>query len=319
VSAAIELVVQLLHVLLMLAAAPLLVGGIGRLQARLVGRDGPPLLQPYRDLLRLSRKQPVLADSASWLFAAAPVAAFTATLTATALVPSFALGMTTAPLADLIVIAGLLLASRCITALAAMDSGTALGGIGASRAAAIAVFTETALLLVVFALALLAGTTNLDVIAGLLREGTLGLRLALALAIAAIVIVALADSGRLPLDGPATRLGLGAAQDAMALDYSGRHLALVEWGAALRLLLWLSLISAILVPFGMAEATDAPVRWLAGLVAWALKIAVLAVALAVFETRATQMRLLRAPEFVGVAVLLGLLAMLALFVGQGFS
>ncbi len=148
-------------------------GCIRRLKARLLGRVGPPLLQPWRDLLRLLRKQPVMAENASWLFAAAPAGCLAAIAAAAALVPSFALGMASAPLADLLVIAGLLALARCILALAAMDVGTAFGGIGASREMTFAVFAEPALLLVIFTLALLAGTTNLDVIAACLREGTL--------------------------------------------------------------------------------------------------------------------------------------------------
>jgi formate hydrogenlyase subunit 4 len=161
----IALLVQVLHIALVLAAAPLLVGYLRRMKARLLGRGGPPLTQPWRDLARLARKQPVMAENASWLFAGAPAASFAATLAAAALVPSFALGMTTAPIADLLVIAGLLTLGRCTLALAGMDIGTAFGGIGASREMTFAVFAEPALLLVIFTLALLAGTTNLDAVA----------------------------------------------------------------------------------------------------------------------------------------------------------
>ena len=310
---------QLLHIALMLAAAPLLVGAIRRLKARLLGRAGPPLTQPFRDLRRLMRKQPVLADNASWLFTAAPTASFAATLAAAALIPSFALGMTTAPLADLLVIAGLLTLARCTLALAAMDIGTAFGGIGASREMTFSVFAEPALLLVIFTLALLSGGTNLDVIAHLLREGSLGLRVSLGLAMVAILIVAIAENGRIPVDNPATHLELTMVHEAMVLEYSGRHLALIEWAAALRLLLWLTLICTIFVPFGAAQATGWPVWWLTGLLAWAAKLAVLAAALAVFETSIAKMRVFRVPEFLGIALLLGLLAAVFLFVSQGFA
>jgi formate hydrogenlyase subunit 4 len=309
-SAAIALVVQLLHVVVLLAAAPLLAGLTARLRVRLLGRAGPPIVQPWRDLLRLSRKQPVLAGT-GWLFTAAPAVAFAATLAAAALVPSFATGMTTAPLADLLVIAGLLAAGRGVLALAAMDTGTAIGGIGASRAAAFSVFSEAALLMAAFALALLAGTSNLDLIVGLLREGVLGFRVSLGLAVLAIGLVALADGGRRPVGG--------AVRDALEQQYSGRHLALLEWGAALRLLLWLTLIADLALPFGIAEATGAPLWWLVGLAGWAAKIAVLAVALAVFEVAAPKPRVVRVPEALGMALLLALLAVLALFAGQGVS
>lgn len=313
------LLAQSLHVALMLAAAPLLVGCVRWLKARLLGRVGPPVVQQWRDLLRLARKQPVLAENASWLFASAPAVGFAATLAAASLVPSFALGMVTAPVADLLVVAGLLTLARCALALAGMDIGTAFGGIGASREMTFAVFAEPALLLVIFTLALLAGTTNLDVIAGLLREGTLGLRVSLGLAMIAILIVAIAENGRIPVDNPATHLELTMVHEAMALEYSGRHLALVEWGAALRLLLWLTLIGAIFAPFGAARATGSPAWWLVGLLAWAAKVGLLAVALGVFETSIAKMRVFRVPEFLGIALLLGLLAAVFLFVSQGFA
>jgi formate hydrogenlyase subunit 4 len=315
----IALLVQVLHIALVLAAAPLLVGYVRLLKARLLGRVGPPLVQPWRDLLRLARKQPVLAENASFLFAGAPAVSFAATLAAAALVPTFAFGMTTAPIADLLLIAGLLTLGRCTLALAGMDIGTAFGGIGASREMTFSVFAEPALLLVIFTLALLAGTTNLDVIATLLREGTLGLRVSLGLALVAIVIVAIAENGRIPVDNPATHLELTMVHEAMVLEYSGRHLALIEWGASLRLLLWLTLICTIFVPFGAAQATGWPVWWLTGALAWVAKILVLATALGLFETSVAKMRVFRVPEFLGIALLLGLLAAIFLFVSQGFA
>jgi formate hydrogenlyase subunit 4 len=319
VSAIIALVAQLLHILLMLVAAPLLTGLVRRTKARLLGRAGPKLAQPWRDLRRLLRKQPVLAENASWLFRAAPSISFAATLAATALVPSFALGMTTAPLSDLLVIAGLLALSRAALALAGMDIGSAFGGIGASREMTFSVFAEPALMLVIFTLALMAGTTNLDTIAAMLREGTLGLRVSLGLALIAIIIIAIAENGRMPVDNPATHLELTMVHEAMALEYSGRHLALIEWGVALRLLLWLTLICTIFVPFGAGQADGYPPYWLSGALAWAGKLAVLAIALALIETGMAKMRVFRVPEFLGIALLLGLLAAIFLFVSQGFA
>ena len=318
-SVLVALIAQALHIALMLAAAPLLVGLIRLVKSRLLGRTGPSVLQPVRDLRRLLRKQPVVAENASWLFVAAPSVSFAASLAAAALVPSFALHMTTAPLSDLLTIAGLLGLSRAALALAGMDIGTAFGGIGASREMTFAVFAEPALLLVIFTLALLSGTTNLDVIAGLLREGTLGLRVSLGLAMIAIVTIAIAENGRIPVDNPATHLELTMVHEAMVLEYSGRHLALIEWGAALRLLLWLTLIGTIFAPFGSGLADGWPPGWLPGLVAWAAKVGVLALGLALFESSIAKMRVFRVPEFLGIALLLGLLAVLFLFVSQGFA
>lgn len=309
----------LLHGALMLAAAPLLIGAIRRLKARLLGRWGPPLMQPWRDLVRLARKQPVLVENASPIFRTAPAVSFAAILTAALLVPSFTLGMATAPLADMLVILGLLTLSRCTIALAGMDIGTAFGGIGASREMTFAVFAEPALMLVIFTLALLVGTTNLDVIAGTLREGTLGLRVSLGLILIAIMLVAIAENGRIPVDNPATHLELTMVHEAMVLEYSGRDLALIEWGVALKLLLWLTLIPTIFVPFGTAAPGASPLAWVPGLVAWAIKVGVLATALCVFETAIAKMRVFRVPEFLGFALLLGLLAAVFLFVSQGFA
>jgi formate hydrogenlyase subunit 4 len=317
-SLVIALLLQTVHVALLLAVAPLLVGLIRRLKARLVGRIGAPVLQPYRDLRRLARKQTVLAENASLLFRLAPQASFAATTAAAALIPSFALGMATAPVADLLVIAGLLTMARVILALAAMDVGTAFGGIGASREMTFSAFAEPALLLVFLTLMLLAGTTNLDVIAGLLRDGSFGLRVSLGLALVSTLAVAVAENGRIPVDNPASHLELGMVHEAMVLEYSGPDLALVEATEALRLLLWFSLIAAIFIPFGIAPDGGGVVAWAIGLAVWVPKMLGLALALAVFETSIAKMRVFRVPEYLGIAVLLGLLAAVFLFVSTGF-
>ncbi|MEJ1979374.1 MAG: NADH-quinone oxidoreductase subunit H [Acetobacteraceae bacterium] len=216
-------------------------------------------------------------------------------------------------------LAGLFAVSRCAVALAGMDIGTAFGGIGASRSTTFAVFAEPAFLLVVFTLALLTSTTNLDVIAGLLRDGALGLRVSLALVLLAAAMVALVETGRLPADNPATHLELTMVHEAMVLEYSGWHLALIEAASALKLLIWLSLLAVIFLPAGIAPGGSGPLAWLIGLAAWVLKIGVMAAGLAVFETATAKMRVFRVPEFLGVALLLGLLAAVLLFVSQGFA
>jgi formate hydrogenlyase subunit 4 len=319
VSLLLGLVTQVLHIALMLAAAPVLTGIVRWIEARLLGRVGASPLQPWRDLARLARKQPVLAENATLLFEAAPVVQFAAIGVAALLVPSFALGMASAPAADLLLIAGLLALARCTLALAGMDIGTGFGGIGASREMTFGVFAKPALLMVIFTLALLAGTTNLDTVAELLREGNSGPLVSLGLAAVALVAVALAETGRIPIDDPATRLELTMVHQATVLEYSGRDLALIDGAAMLKLLLWFTLIGTVFVPFGVAPAGAGPLAWLVGLVCWALKMGVLAVALAVIETALARMRVFRVPEFLGVALLLGLLAAVFLFVSQGFA
>lgn len=309
---------QALHVALMLAAAPMLVGYVRLLKARLTGRRGPGMLQPYRDLLRLSRKLPVVPDSASPLFRAAPAVLFVSSAAACALVPAFADEMLLAPASDLLVFAGLLAIGRCALALAAMDAGTAFGGIGASREMTFAALAEPGLLLVAFTLALLAGTTNLDVIVATLQGGSLGLRVSLGLALVTLLTVALAEAGRMPVDNPATHLELTMVHEAMVLEYSGGLLALVEWAAALRLLVWCSLIAAVFAPVGIVSATGFPLAWLAGAAIWAVKLGLLATALAVMESAIAKLRVFRVTDFLGLGVLLGVLAVVFLFVSQSF-
>lgn len=310
---------QLLHLALILAMAPLTVGVTRWVKARLMGRQGAPPLQPYRDLEKLLRKRPVLAENASVVSDWAPHAGLAATAAAAALVPSFAQGMALAPLADLILLAGLLAAARVALALAGLDVGTAFGGLGAAREMSFAAFAEPALILCVLTLAILAGTTNLDAIAATVRDGQLGIRVSLGLAAIAMLAVAIAENARIPVDNPATHLELTMVHEAMLLEASGRHLALWEMQAALRLTLWLALIAAVFVPFGTARAGAGPLAWALGLAAFALKMGVLAVALAVFESAIAKMRVFRVPEFLGAALLLALLAVALLFVSTGLA
>ncbi|MCB4824536.1 respiratory chain complex I subunit 1 family protein [Roseicella aerolata] len=313
------LLTQLLHIALMLAAAPLVVGVTRWLKARMMGRRGASPLQPLRDLDKLLRKRPVLAENASIVSEAAPYAGFAACLLAIALVPSFARGMAFAPLSDLILLAGLLAVARIALALAGMDVGTAFGGLGAAREMSFSAFAEPALLLCVLTFAILAGTTNLDLITATFREGALGLRVSLALAGVAMLAIAVAENARIPVDNPATHLELTMVHEAMLLEASGRHLALWEYQSALRLTLWLALIAAIFVPFGAAPAGSGPIAWTLGLVAWALKMGALCLALAVFESAIAKMRVFRVPEFLGAALLLALLAAALLFVSTGLA
>jgi formate hydrogenlyase subunit 4 len=313
-SALAALLTQLLHLALVLAAAPLVVGGIRWLKARMLGRIGAPVHQPLLDLAKLLRKRPVLAENASWISRVAPYLGAGAALAAAALVPSFARGMAFAPLADLVLIAGLLALGRVAMALAGLDVGTAFGGLGAAREMSFAALAEPALLLAVMSFAILTGTTGLDAIAATFQEGALGLRVSLGLALVALLAVAVAENARIPVDNPATHLELTMVHEAMLLEASGRHLALWEAASALRLTLWLGLLAAIFFPFGTAPAGWAPLGWLAGLLAWGGKLAVLCLALAVFENAIAKMRVFRVPEFLGAALLLGLLGALLLFV-----
>ena len=308
------LAVQAAQMLLVLALAPLLVGFVRKVKARLLRRQGPPLIQPYRDIIRLLRKDVVLATSASWLFRAIPYLIFAATWVAAALVPTFATGLMFSWSADLIAIIALLGLARFFLALAGLDVGTSFGGIGSSREVMIASLAEPAMLMIVFTLALAAGSTQLSTMAEYLASGEAGLRFSLGLALIALIIVAIAENARIPVDNPATHLELTMVHEAMVLEYSGRHLALIDLAAELKLLLYVSLIACLFVPWSIA-APDAGLKaLLIGVVAYVAKLAAGAFLLAVFETSIAKMRVFRVPEFMGVALMLALLATLLLFV-----
>jgi formate hydrogenlyase subunit 4 len=303
---------------LVLLFAPVLSGFVRIVKARLLRKRGPVLVQPYRDLLRLFRKEAVLAENASWLFRAAPYLVFAATWVAAALVPTFASGLLFSWSADLIVIIALLGTARFFLALAGMDVGTSFGGIGSSREMMISSLAEPAMIMVVFTLALVARSTQLSTIAGYMVSPEVGLRVSLGLALGALVIIALAENARIPVDNPSTHLELTMVHEAMVLEYSGRHLALIELAAFLKLLLYLSLIAAVFVPWGMAGPASSAGEYALGVAAFVAKLLAGGVALAFFETSIAKMRVFRVPDFLGAALMLGLLGTLLLFVSRSF-
>jgi formate hydrogenlyase subunit 4 len=312
-----DLAVQSVQMVLVLALAPLLLGFTRKVKARLLRRRGPPLLQAYRDLLRLLRKEVVLADNASWLFRSGPYMVFATTWVATALVPTFATGLVFSWTADLIAITALIGSARFFLALLGMDVGTSFGGIGSSREMMFASLAEPAMIMIAFTLALLAGSTQLSVIAQfMLTHGSL--RVSLGLALAALVIVALAENARIPVDNPATHLELTMVHEAMVLEYSGRHLAVLEFAAALKLLLYLSLIGCIFVPWGLAPGGSSLADHAVGLVTYLGKLAVGGILLVLLETSIAKMRVFRVPDFLGIALMLGLLGTLLRFVSRSF-
>jgi formate hydrogenlyase subunit 4 len=311
------LIVQGAQMALVLLLAPLLTGFVRKVKARLLRRQGPSVIQPYRDFLRLLQKEVVLAENASWLFRVAPYLIFAATWVAAALVPTFAAGLMFSWTADLIAIIALLASARFFLALAGMDVGTSFGGIGSSREVMIASLAEPAMLLIVFTLALVAGSTQLSTIAAVLALPEVGLRVSLGLVLIALIMVAIAENARIPIDNPATHLELTMVHEAMVLEYSGRHLAMIEFAASLKLLLYVSLIGCLFAPWGLAIAGAGPSAYAAGALAYLAKLAVGGFLLALFETGIAKMRVFRVPEFLGAALMLGLLATLLLFVSRG--
>ncbi|MBX6373051.1 MAG: NADH-quinone oxidoreductase subunit H [Acetobacteraceae bacterium] len=313
-----SLAAQAAQMFLVLLVAPLLTGLVRKVKARLQRRRGPPLLQPYRDLRRLLHKEVVLAENASWLFRVAPYLVFTATWVAAALVPTFATGLLFSWTGDLIAIIALLATARFLLGLAALDIGTSFGGIGASRESLIASLAEPATIMIVFTIALIAGSTQLSHIAAFMASEDVGLRVSLAFALVALVIVAIAENARIPVDNPATHLELTMVHEAMVLEYSGRHLAMIEAAAWVKLVFHLSLIACIFFPFGLAQNGGGLVAYAMGAGLWLLKLAAGGVLLAMFETSIAKMRVFRVPGFLGGALMLGLLATLLLFISGSF-
>jgi formate hydrogenlyase subunit 4 len=300
--------------LLVLLLSPLLTGFVRKVKARLLRREGPPLLQPYRDLIRLMRKEVVLAQNASWLFRMTPYIIFAGTWVAAALVPTFRSGLLFSWTADLIAIIALLGSARFFLALAGLDVGTSFGGIGASREVMIASLAEPAMLMIMFTLALIAGSTQLSAIAAFMLSSQVGLRVSLGLALLALIMVAIAENARIPVDNPATHLELTMVHEAMVLEYSGRHLALIDLTSELKLLLYVSLIGCLFVPWGIAAPGAGAQAIAIGIATYIAKLAAGGVLLALFETAIAKMRVFRVPEFLGVALMLGLLAALLRFV-----
>ena len=312
-----DLSIQITQMLVVLLLSPLLTGFVRVVKARLLRRRGPPLLQPYRDLIKLARKEAIVADGASWLFRAAPYLIFAATWVAAALVPTFATGLLFSWSADLIVITALLGSARFFLALAGMDVGTSFGGLGSSREMMFATLAEPALIMIVFTLALIAGSTQLSTVAGFMLSPEVGLRVSLGMALIGLVIVAIAENARIPVDNPATHLELTMVHEAMVLEYSGRHLAMIELSSQLKLLLYVSLIACVFVPWGLAPVDAGFSAHLVGVAAYVGKLAAAGILLALFEPTVAKMRVFRVPDFLGVALMLGLLATLLRFVSRG--
>ena len=292
--------------------APGLVGAMRQIRARMEGRAGPGLAQPYRDLRKLAAKQSLTPDGTTVVFAFAPAVIAATTVVIAAAIP---LATTASPLdgaADLLAVVGLLLIGTVALILAGLDTGTPFGGMGASRETTIAALIEPTVLLAVFALSIPAGSSNLAaIVADTARRPGHVLSPAGALAFAAIVVVIIAETGRLPVDNPATHLELTMVHEAMVLEYSGPKLALIEWGAAMRLTVLLGLLVNLFAPWGVAGRHAGPVGIAVALAAVAAKVAVAGAALAAGEVYLAKVRLFRVPELLAGSFLLGLLAVTA--------
>jgi formate hydrogenlyase subunit 4 len=302
-----------LQVLVVGAGAPLLVGFTRTLKARLVGRPGPGPVQPYRDLRKLLGKEPVVSDTTSWIFRVTPYLLAATMLVAALVVPVVTSRPALGFAGNAILLMALFLFGTFFLALAGLDAGSAFGGMGASREVAVAALAEPTVIVAIFALAMRAGTIDLGgVVERLGRQPWLAINPGHLLAFAAFFIVMLAETGRLPVDNPATHLELTMIHEAMVLEYSGRYLALVEWASAMKLFLFMTLLANLFVPWGVPTAvTPAAVGF--GVMALAGKLVLLSAALAVTETLVAKLRLFRVPELLAGSFALAVLSVMAVF------
>ena len=300
---------QLTELVVALILAPLLTGWVNQCRAWLQNRSAPPLLQTYYTLNKLFHKDVLLAHNASSLFRAAPYIIFSCMALASAIVPTLSTQLIFAPAADAIALVGLFALARVFIALAGMDIGTAFGSLGSRREMLIGFLAEPALLMVFFTASLISQSTSLSTIVETLAHREIAIYPSLAFAGVAFSMVALAENARVPIDNPTTHLELTMIHEAMILEYSGRHLALIEWASSLKLFAYSCLGIALFFPFGIPVAAD-PLSLTLAAIVLIVKLAIGGSLLALCETVSAKMRVFRAPEFLGTAFLLAVLAML---------
>ncbi len=308
-SAVYATISQVLAIVAALLLAPMLTGWVNMCRAWLQNRSAPSLWQPYRMLHKLFVKESVLAEHASPIFQAAPYIVFGCMLVACAIVPTLSTDLPMSTAADAIALVGLLALARVFVSLAAMDVGTAFGTLGARREMLVGFLAEPALLMVLFSASLISQSTSLTTMVESLAHRELAIDPVLAFAGVAFTMVSLAENARVPVDNPATHLELTMIHEALILEYSGRHLALIEWAASLKLFAYSCIGLALFFPWGIAEA-QAPLELVLALPALVAKLAIGGMSLAVLETASAKMRIFRVPEFLATAFLLAVIGLL---------
>ncbi len=307
---------QVLAIVAALLLAPVLSGWVAMCRAWLQNRSAPSLWQPWRVLRKLFVKESVIATHASPIFRGAPYIAFGCMLVASAIIPALSTDLPLSNAADAIALVGLLALARVFVALAAMDVGTAFGTMGARREMLVGFLAEPALLMVLFSASLISQSTSLTTMVESLAHRELQIYPVLAFAGVAFAIVSLAENARIPVDNPTTHLELTMIHEALLLEYSGRHLALMEWAASLKLFVYSCIGLALFFPWGIAEAQD-PLALLLALPVLILKLALGGAALAVLETLSAKMRIFRVPEFLATAFLLAVIGLLVHILLEG--
>jgi formate hydrogenlyase subunit 4 len=308
-----EIAIEISELLIVMFGSPLLIGVIRKAKARLQGRRGAPIFQPYADMRKWLSKEAVLSENTSWIFRFTPYLLATTMVLSTLIVPVLSTQALFGFMGNIIALMYLFLLGTFFLALAGLDAGSAFGGMGSSREVAIAALAEPTILIAIFGIALRAGTTSLDgMITRFAAEPLLMLNAGHLLAFLAFFIVALAENARLPVDNPQTHLELTMIHEAMILEYSGRHLALAEWAAGMKLFLFLTLLSNLFFPWGVALA-NTPVTLCTAFVALAIKLAIFAAAIAMIETAVAKLRLFRVPELLAGSFTIALLAVVTSF------
>lgn len=310
---AMPFVMELLQIATLLCISPLFIGWVRMLKCWSQGRTSAGMLQPYRDLAKLFAKDVILAENASWIFRFTPYLVFGVAVLAGGIIPILTVDLPLAPTADVIVLVGLFAMARFFTALAGMDIGTAFGGMGSSREMTIASLAEPAMLMSIFTVSLANKSTSLAEIVQVIYSGQSVLRPSIAFAFLAFILIVLTETGRIPVDNPSTHLELTMIHEAMILEYSGRHLALIEWAGMMKLLLFVMLGNACFGPWGIATGNGLLEIGAAFLV-MLLKLGIVGIIIIVIETGLAKMRLFRLTEFLGAAFLMATLGMLAYYI-----
>ena len=307
---------QIFQTLLVVFAAPLVIGWVNICRAWLQNRSAPSLWLPYYTLAKLFHKDAVIANTTSPIFRVTPYVLFGCMALAAGIVPILATDLPFAPAADIIALVGLFATARVFAALAAMDAGTSFGGLGARREMMVGFLAEPAILMTLFTAAFISGSTQLTTIVATLAHREFAIYPSLAFAGVAFLMVLLAENARVPVDNPTTHLELTMLHEAQILEYSARHLALIEWASAIKLVAYMTIGFALFVPWGIAEGGDWEAVPLA-LGALAVKLAAAGAGLALIETLLAKMRIFMVTEFLSTAFLLAVLGMLTHFLVRG--
>jgi formate hydrogenlyase subunit 4 len=304
--------IELAQVAVLLLVAPLFAGWVKMVKCWLQGRTSPSIFQPFRDIRKLFSKDVTLAENASWIFRFTPYLVFGISVMAGGIIPILSLDLPLSATADVIALVALFAIARFFTALAGMDIGTAFGGMGSSREMTIASLAEPAMLMAVFAVSLVAKSTSLSQMSSVIAQGHSLLRPSLVFALLAFILIALAETGRVPVDNPATHLELTMIHEAMILEYSGRHLALIEWAGMMKLFLFVALGIASFFPWGIAPHGDLA-SLVVALLSLLLKLGMVGIGLVLIETGMAKMRIFRITEFLGSAFLFATIGMMSYF------